>query len=218
MAPEKSGRKDSGVHLSGYDTPRRQSYPDRCVTPGSRSSTPSLPGCSSTPLRTRSTTPSRMDRSSTPLMTRSTTPCLMGRNSTSSLLPCPVTPSLQSQLSRPSTPSRSLSAPSRRGSLSLLPPRSPLSTPSAPQLNIRPRHSLPSGSLDPLLARRWDSTPSLEVVSACQECRNVARQESIGTHDAAGVSILCFYSEYWALACWISLRCNPQSPYKGTDC
>ena len=143
MAPEKSWRrrsegsqgqesnvwrKESGVSLSGYNTPRRQSYPDRCVTPSSRSSTPSLPGHSSTPLRTRSTTPSRMDRSSTPLMTRSTTPCLKGRNSAPSLLPRPVTPSLPSQLSRPSTPSRPLSAPSRRGSL-LLPPRSSFSTP-----------------------------------------------------------------------------------------
>ena len=80
-------RKDSGVSLSGYNTPRRQSYPDRCVTPSSRSSTPSLPGRSSTPLRTRSTTPSRMDRSSTPFMTRSTTSSQKGRSSTSFLLP-----------------------------------------------------------------------------------------------------------------------------------
>ena len=73
--------------------------------------------------------------------------------------------------------------------------------------------ALPSGSQDSPLTRREDSTPILEVVSARKECRNVPWLEWSGTHDAA---FLCFFSEYWALACRISLRYRPQSLYKGS--
>ena len=135
----------------------------RPITPScGRSSTPSLPSC-------RSTTPSLPS-----LLPRPTTPSTVGGR--------PTTPSLGSLLPRPTTPSRSLSA--RRGSLSL-PLRSSeaqfhcrSSRPSLPSFSPIPsRSSRPPPSLtlssssmgvvgEPSLARRWDSTPSLEVSSS----------------------------------------------------
>ena len=114
VTPEKPGkrrdsevwRRDSGVSVSGRSTPRRMSYPERCGTPGSRSSTPNLGG--------RSSTPSVLGRS---------TPSLLPRPITPSLLPRPITPSHNS---RPTTPARSLSVPNKIESLSLsLPKASP---------------------------------------------------------------------------------------------
>ena len=136
----------------------------RPITPScGRSSTPSLPSC-------RSTTPSLPS-----LLPRPTTPSTVGGR--------PTTPSLGSLLPRPTTPSRSLSA--RRGSLSLplrssdTPLHSRSSRPSLPCFSTissrsgRPSPSpiLSSSSMmgvvgEPSLARRWDSTPSLEVSSS----------------------------------------------------
>ena len=136
----------------------------RPITPScGRSSTPSLPSC-------RSTTPSLPS-----LLPRPTTPLVGGR---------PTTPSLGSLLPRPTTPSRSLSA--RRGSLSLplrsseaqfnsrssrpsLPSFSPISLRSSrppPSLTLSSSSSTMGVVGEPSLARRWDSTPSLEVSSS----------------------------------------------------
>ena len=172
-----------------------RSYLERTSTPvGSRSSTPSLLAMrSSTPsLATmRSSTPCLLPRPITPSCGRSSTPSLPPCRSTTPSLPSllprpttplvggrPTTPSLGSLLPRPTTPSRSLSA--RRGSLSL-PLRSSearssrLSLPSFSPISLRSSRPPPSLTLssstmgvvgEPSLARRWDSTPSLEVSSS----------------------------------------------------